>query len=75
MEIDTGMGKYEGELVREHGHYVIKRECGDIVLADWQKPIISKTAWIIKGDGIIKESISIEEEMEFLRKQREAWSG
>ena len=30
---------------------------------------------VVKGDGIIKESISIEEEMEFLRKQREAWGG
>jgi len=28
---------------------------------------------VVKGSGLIGESISIEEEMEFLRKQREAW--
>lgn len=28
---------------------------------------------VVKGSGLVGESISIEEEMEFLRKQREAW--
>ena len=29
---------------------------------------------VVKGDGIIGETLSIEEEMEFLRNQREAWN-
>jgi len=30
---------------------------------------------VVKGDDVIGETLSVEEEMEFLRKQRELWSG
>jgi hypothetical protein len=46
------------------------------ILDDMVKDVLSGLGGIVvvKDNGVISDSISIEEEMEFLRKQREAWN-